>query len=119
MIMVFKSKKLRKFGHLMAAFIIFLKGYDKMDQGDSGFWVFYSLGFIFLIIVLFHDFLAKRIKWIDAILYGLEAIIISYIAYGYFSKGKIALPMLYVVAALLYIVAAVVMSRRNIRTPLH
>lgn len=113
------SKKLRKYSHLLAAFIIFLKGYDKMDQGDSGFWVFYSLVFIFLIIVIFHGFLAKRIKWIDAILYGLEAIIIFYIAYGYFSKGKTALPLLYVLAGLLYIVAAVVMSRRNMITPEH
>lgn len=66
------GKKLRKYSHLLAAFIIFLKGYDKMDQGDSGYWVFFSLGFIFLIIVLFHGYLAKSIKWIDAILYSLK-----------------------------------------------
>lgn len=85
----------------------------------AAFGYFNSLGFIFLIIVIFHGFLAKRIKWIDAILYGLEAIIIFYIAYGYFSKGKTALPLLYVLAGLLYIVAAVVMSRRNMITPEH
>lgn len=113
------SKKLRKYSHLLAAFIIFLKGYDKMAQGDRGYWVFFSLGFIFLVIVVFHNWLANRIKWIDAILYSLEAIIIFYIAYGYFSKGKTALPLMYVLAGLLYIVSAVVMSRRNMRTPSH
>lgn len=34
-----------KLVHALTALVIFLHGFDKMDKGEPGYWIFFLLGF--------------------------------------------------------------------------
>jgi len=110
-----RKEKLLRVGHIVAGVTLLLHAYEHHEKGDN-FWVHLIAGIVFLSIAVFHHPLSKKIKWIDGAFYIIEAIAIFYTAYEYFHHGKKALAYTYLTSGIIYVIAAVLISRKKMRT---
>lgn len=110
-----RSEKRKKIAHILAGAIIFIHGYEKMEKGESSYWLFYLLGIIFILMAIFHKQLVQKIKWGDGLFYLIEAVVLFIIAYDYWHHGKKALPFAYLVAAIGYVIASILISRKSMK----
>jgi predicted Na+-dependent transporter len=98
---------LRKVGHLVSGFVIFLKGYSKVEEAHLPIGLaLILLGVLFASFGFFHE----KISWIkrhEAWLMWLESLAIALVAYSYFSAGKVGLPITYAIASLVYLVVGI------------
>lgn len=110
-----KSRKeiVRKFGHLLGGFVIFLKGYDKFIEHHSPIGILLMiLGVIFAAFALFHH----KFPWIEkheAWLLWLEAIALALVTYYYFADGRFALPIVYALCSICYFIVGFVRYRQQ------
>jgi hypothetical protein len=120
---LFKRKRTGKaavIAHVLTALVIIVHGYEKMEKGEGSFWIFFVMGFLFLMIVVFHKFLSLRIKWVESFFHIIEALVLFTIAYDYFHHGKFALPACYLLAATGHVIAAFIKGRKSIKnSPAH
>lgn len=110
-----RSEKTKKIAHILAGTIILVHGYEKMEKGESSYWLFYLAGIIFLLMALFHKQLVQKIKWGDGLFYLIEAVVLFIIAYDYWHHGKKALPLTYLGAATGYIISSILISRKRMK----
>lgn len=64
---------------------------------------------------LFHKQLVQKIKWGDGLFYLIEAGVLFIIAYDYWNHGKKALPLAYLGAAMGYVIASILISRKSMK----
>ena len=110
-----RNEKRKKWAHIIAGVVILLHGYEKLEKEESSYWIFFLFGIIFIMLAVFHKQLAQKIRWVDVIFYGIEALMLAVIAYDYWHHGKKGLPLAYSAAAIGYIVVAIVVFQRSKR----
>lgn len=94
----------KKLAHLIGGFVIFVKGFDKFTEHDSLIGIFLMLlGVIFVAFAFFHH----KLPWFEkheAWLLWLESLALGLITYFYFAEGKVALPFVYALCTIAYLV---------------
>ncbi|GAB4003897.1 hypothetical protein GCM10028808_00440 [Spirosoma migulaei] len=102
------SKETRKqMAHALAGVIISIKGIDKIEHHHEIMGsVLIGIGVVIIGLTIYHHRLAKYIKSFDALVFLVEAIVLSIVSILYLQDGKKALPIAYIVASLAYLVAA-------------
>ena len=104
-----RKEKLAKFSHILAALILLVHGYEKLEDDHlvPGI-LFIACGLIFLCVALFHHTLQQKIRSVDAIfafLEGVAALILSVDFWG----SKHYLQFAYLLAAAIYITRSVIL----------
>lgn len=112
------SPKIRKqLAHALAGLIIIVKGVDKIDHHHSRAGsLLIGIGLVIFLMTLFHHRLAKHIKSFDSVVFLVEAIVLGIIGGLYFQDGKKALPIVYCLGSIGYLIAAYRFYRHAERT---
>lgn len=107
-----KKERLKTFVHWITFAVIALKGVAKIEEsaGKAAF-LFAAAGAVALGIV-FHHTLQARFRGFDAFFYLVEAAVVFYVAYVHHQDGARALHLVFYAAAAMYVLAAVMTSRR-------
>ena len=105
--------KLAKLVHLLTALIIFLHGIDKLDKGEPGSWIFFVFGLLVVLVLIFHDRIAKKVRAVDSLFHVIEAIVLLIIAYEHYHHGAWGLQYGYAVAAIGHIIGAIVKAKKS------
>jgi hypothetical protein len=87
--------KRRRFAHIGAGIVILIHAFEQYEGGHNTFISFTIAGVVFLGIALFHPILEKKMPWIDGVFFVIEGILSIIVALDYFSMGKKALPIAY------------------------
>ena len=96
--------KLARYAHLLAGFVIVLKGIGKIEHHQNGVGAtLIAVGIIFALFSFLHEKI-PFIKRHEAVLLWFEAFVLALIAISYFSEGKKGLPAAYALCSLIYIV---------------
>jgi F0F1-type ATP synthase assembly protein I len=106
-------KRLTMLVHILTALVIFLHGFDKLDKGESGSWIFFLIGVLVVLILIFHRRLAQQFRSVDSIFHMLEAIVLLIIAYEYYHHGAWGLQYGYALAAIGHIIGAIVKAKKS------
>ena len=98
------KKRLKIIGHLISGFVIIVKGYSKFeDHHETIGIILILLGLLFASFAVFHEkftWIKKHEPW----LLWLEGFSLALVSYAYFSAGKFALPICYLLCSLAYFV---------------
>ena len=106
-------EKIRKFAHILAAVVILLHAFDKFEINDPSYPFYTGAGLIFLLMAIFHEQISRRSSYLDSAFMIIEAAVYAMVANEYFHAGKQGLPWAYVMAAVAYIAAAFISSRKS------
>ena len=99
--------------HYMTAFVVVLKGIDKIDLGKAGVGVtFLLIGVVIVLGTLMHHKAAKLLKHFKAYVFALEAIVMAIVGYMYAQDGKQFIQYVCYFASVMFVVALVVYIKR-------
>jgi hypothetical protein len=117
--MIFKSllerrRKLKKYAHIVAGFVILIHAYEKYESGHGPYLIFTIAGLIFLSVAFFHRIIEKKAPWIDGFFFFIEGILSVFVAIDFFHMGKKALPYTYIFLSLIQFFMAFRKSRKGI-----
>jgi hypothetical protein len=111
-----QSKKaiiLENVTHYLTAFIVLLKGADKIDLGKVGTGsAFILIGIVIALGTLMHHKAAKLLKHFKAYVFALEAIVMATVGYLYAQDGKQFIQYVCYFASAMFVVALAVYVRR-------
>ncbi len=108
-------EKLRKVAHIVAALVILIHAFEKFEINEPVYPFYTVAGLLFLVVAIFHEQLQKVFRPVDSIFMIIEAGVYCLIAIEYFEKHKKALPWFYVVATVMYVIAAFIRSKKKKR----
>lgn len=99
--------------HYLTAFVVLMKGVDKIDQGKPAFgFVFVLIGLIILFGTIFHHRFEKQLRHFKAWVFALEAVSISIVGYLYMKDGKQFIQYVCFASAIIFVVAIVVYFKK-------
>ena len=111
-----QSKKvviLENVTHYMTAFVVVLKGLDKIDLGKTGVGItFLVIGIVIVLGTLLHHKAAKLLKHFKAYVLALEAVVMAIVGYMYAQDGKQFIQYVCYFASAMFITALVVYIKR-------
>lgn len=114
------SKQIREaIAHYLTGAVVILKGYEKSEHFHKHPFItiaLFALGAFIIIATVFHHFFEKHVKEFKTLLHGCESLVLGLVTYYYYSEGKIALPTVYLLAAIGHAVAAVLLYRKKVRS---
>jgi hypothetical protein len=101
--------------HYMTAFIVILKGIDKVTIPGKAVYgiIFLAIGVLILLGTIFHHRAGKYLKHLKPMVFILEAIVIGLVGYLFLKEGKNYLQYLCFFAALMFVVATIVYLVKN------
>lgn len=108
----------QKLSHGLAAIVIAIKGWDKLEHGGTGFAVilFFLAGLVLLYVALHHRLHhASFAPHLEVGMFLVEACVMATVAAFYFHEEKKALPWVYVLVTLMYVGLALRQMRLNAR----
>lgn len=105
-----RAQKLENIAHYMTAFVIFMKGFDKIDQpGKLGFAiVFIVIALLIVLGTIFHHRAERILKHFKAFIFVFEAIVMSIVGYLYMKEGKQMIQYVCFASAFVFLVALVI-----------
>lgn len=106
-----KSEFKNKLTHIMAAFIIFIHGYEKLEEHTSSAIFFLISGAVFLLIAIFHHKLVQHVRSVDAVFSLIEGLLAAIVAADFFNDHKHYIQYAYVFAAAVYLVRSFILFR--------
>ena len=106
--------KLKRFVHIVPAFIILAHSYEQYESGHNSYIFFGIAGLLFLTIALLHPIIEKKLPWVDGVFFIIEGILPIIVAIDYFSEGKKALPTAYLFIAVIQFFIAYKISKKGI-----
>lgn len=102
-----RSAKLETAVHLITAFVLILKGFDKLSHEYYIFGsVILAFGILVLLITFFHKRLNISHNLSKGLVYMIEAIALAMIAYMTFKENKVYLPYFYLFPSIAFFVVA-------------
>jgi hypothetical protein len=107
------KEKRQQMAHILAGVIILVHAYEKYEMQERVYLVFLVAGVVFLAVALLHHKLAKIFPYVDGVFFVIEAMLYALIAAEYFELGKKGLPWAYVLATILYLVAAFIKGKKG------
>lgn len=119
-----KTKRLallENFTHYVTAFVIVMKGLDKVETpGKVGYaLVFFLIGILIIAGTAFHHKAERLLKHFKAYVYVLEAVVMSIVGYLYAKDGKAMIQYVCFAAAAMFIVALVIYVRKGSKVSAH
>lgn len=113
--MVSKRIDLETIGHLIAAAVLLLKGYDKLGHGHLGIGLTLLVsGALVLAFLVYTMRTGRGHRFASAAVFAFEALAMTLIAYLYFGEGKRYVQYATLAAAAMCLVASVrMLTRRN------
>jgi hypothetical protein len=108
-----RKHRLQRMAHLFSGLLILFHGYERLAHGHTTGWVFALAGLIFLSVAVFHDRLRRRWPQVDMIFFVIEATLSFVIMGEYMLAGKRGLPVMYLIAGIAQLVAAVIQRSRT------
>jgi hypothetical protein len=116
-----RAERLESIAHYMTAFVILMKGLDKLGQPGK-LWV----GIIFLAIAvfivlgsIFHHKAETMLKHFKAYVFVLEAIVMSIVGYLYMKEGKQMIQYVCFASSLIFIIATIIYITKVKNKPTH
>lgn len=96
--------------HYLTAFVVLLKGFDKLTvPGKTGFAVvLIVIGLLILFGTIFHHRFKKALKHFAGIIALLEAITMAIVGYLYLKDGKDLIQYVCFFAAIMFLIAAII-----------
>ncbi|MGB4771631.1 MAG: hypothetical protein WBP58_09235 [Chitinophagaceae bacterium] len=111
----FKNREKRKrFAHIGAAVVIFIHAYEKFEHHNPAYISFTVAGIVFMTVALLHPVIEKKAPWVDGVFFVIEGILSIIVAIDFFSAGKKALPITYLLLALFQFFMAFRKSKKGI-----
>jgi hypothetical protein len=108
-----KSEKRNKFSHIVAAAVILLHGYEKIDTSHIGSAIFFLIaGTVFLMIAVFHHKLVNHFRSVDAIFWFIEAILAVIVSIDFFNDHKHYIQYAYILVAAGYFTKSFILFRK-------
>ena len=113
-----RTKKLailEKITHYLTAFVIILKGADKVsDPEKTGFGIALLLIGSFIVLgTIFHHKAEKALKHFKAYVFALEAVVMSIVGYLYMAEGKQFIQYVCFLASIIFLVALIIYIRKR------
>lgn len=108
-----KVEKLKKLPHIFSGCLILLHSLERYDSGHSSYLIFLFCGTIFLFLAIFHHRISHKLPLIDVTFYLIESLLSFVIAFEFYSVGKKGLPIVYIIAGLLQILAVFMFARKS------
>ena len=109
-----KKEKIAKLSHFLAAFILLIHGYVKLeDEHLTAGLLFLVCGVIFLSVAVFHQRLHHQVRYVDAIFALLEGIAALILAADYWGNRHYLYLAYFFVAAIYLISSFVLFARGN------
>lgn len=106
--------KLTIFLHILTAFILLLKGYDKLEHHHTtGGYVLIGLGLLILLLTLAGAKAGLSHKGVTLATYSIESAALLVVFFLYLKDGKQLLPYVYLVASIMYLVAFILSVRKK------
>jgi hypothetical protein len=101
---------LETIGHYLTAFVVLLKGFDKLTvPGKAPFAIALILIGLFIVFgTAFHHRFEKTFKHLKGFVSLLESIVMSMVGYLYLKDGKIMIQYVCFGASLLFLIAAII-----------
>jgi hypothetical protein len=104
-----KKNKLTKLTHILAAFVLLIHGYEKLEEEHATPAVLFIIcGLIFLSVAIFHHKLHQKVRSVDAIFAFLEGIAALTLAADFW-ENKHYLQCAYVLVAVIYLTRSVIL----------
>jgi hypothetical protein len=105
-----RAQRLENIAHYMTAFVIFMKGFDKIEQpGKLGFAVlFIAIALLIVSGTIFHHRAERMLRHFKAYVFVFEAIVMSIVGYLYMKEGKQMIQYVCFASALVFLVALVI-----------
>ena len=102
-----KAQRLENLAHYLAAFVIFMKGIDKVGvDGKTGLGIFFMvLAVLLLLGTIFHHRAVKTLKHFKAFVLITEIIVISIVGVLYMNEGKQYIQYVCFATAILFLVS--------------
>lgn len=111
----FKNREKRKrFAHIGAAVVIFIHAYEKYEHHNANYIPFTIAGIVFLSVALLHPVIEKKAPWVDGVFFVIEGILSFIVAADFFSVGKKALPITYLLLGVFQFFMAFRKSKKGI-----
>lgn len=107
--------KFRKVGHIIAALVILIHAFEKFEINHPSYPFYTVAGLLFLAIAIFHEQLRQIFRPVDSVFMIIEAGVYCLVAIEHFQEHKKVLPWLYVVATIMYVIAAFIKSKKKKR----
>ena len=101
--------------HYLTAFVVTLKGLDKIaTPGKTGVAIFFlSAGVFILMGTIFHKKASASLKHFKGYIFGIEAVVMAIVGYLFLNDGKQFIQYVCFLASAMFIVALVVYIRRR------
>lgn len=106
--------KVKRMLHIVPVIIILAHSYEQYDTGHQTYIFFAIAGFLFLTIAILHPVIEKKLTWVDGVFFIIEGILPIIVAIDYFSLGKKALPIAYLLIAVIQFFIAYKITRKSI-----
>lgn len=115
---------LETIGHYLTAFVVLLKGFDKLGvPGKTAYAIILvAIGLIILTGTIFHHRFEKSPKHFKGVIFLLEALTMGIVGYLYAKDGKEFLPYVCYLASAIFVLAAVIYfskAKRKSAAPEH
>lgn len=104
--------------HYLTGAVVIMKGYEKSAHFHEHPFItiaLFVLGVFIIIATIFHHWFENRVKSFKSLLHTCEFLVLSLVTYYYYSEGKLALPTVYLLAAIGHLVAAIIFYRKKLQ----
>ena len=110
-----KAERFENIAHYLAAFVVFMKGVDKIENPEK-----VGIGILFIVIgiaialgTIFHHKATKLLRHFKAYVLVFEIIVMSIVGYMYMAEGKQYIQYACFATALMFFVALIVYIRNR------
>ncbi len=112
-----QSTKLEMAIHLLTAFVLLLKGFDKLAHGHYALGaIIFLFGLFVIVITVSHKQLQISHIKTKALVYTIEGIALLLIAYLYFNESKVYLPYFFLLPSIAFFIVAAITFKKNMKT---
>ena len=109
-----RNELLETITHYLTAFVVLMKGFDKLTTpGKTGVGIlFLGIDLFIFAGTIFHHKFERLLRHFKAYTFGLEAIVVFIIGYLLIKEGKTLIPYAYFFASVMFVVALIVYLRK-------
>ncbi len=107
-----RREKMQRFSHFIMGFVILIHAIGHYTENSHLYPMFFISGIVFISVAIFHEKLIKKFSHIDHTFHIIEAILAFTVAIEYFELGKKFIPVLWVFAGIMQLVAIFIKNNK-------
>jgi len=115
-----RAQRLENVGHYLTAFVVFLKGIDKVGTPGKGLYatIFLLIAAAIVFGTVFHHKFERHLKHFKAFVFIFEGVVMAIVGYLYMKEGKQYVQFACFMASIVFFVATVIYFRKA-KTAIH